>query len=382
MISAFPPLREMEQRLSSLQAAMDEKCLDAYVAFSPDNIAYLTNFANIVHERPFVLIIPRNSRPTFIIPKLEIPHVESRVIGCVDVVDYSEFPAPPRAAWERRLRQILSQYQRVGYESICPAYLLAQLPTDAQCFDIIDDLRAVKSQYEIGRLAYNGHLVTEAHNRLLAQAEAGMTLATVAAKYSKEVLGKAIIDNPSLNMISSKLISIFHPATVSHDPHNFTDIAMEMASGGPHVSVINGTINGYGAEVERTFFIETVPEPAKRPFDVMLAARELALKLTVPGNLMSAVDKEVNDFIRSAGYGDNLLHRTGHGLGITAHEAPFLAEGYDHLIEPWMCFTIEPGIYLPGVGGFRHSDTIITTNEGNALLTQGPIDLPDLTLGR
>ncbi|MBA8822642.1 hypothetical protein BRY73_24745 [Ochrobactrum sp. P6BS-III] len=169
---------------------------------------------------------------------------------------------------------------------------------------------------------------------------------------------------------------------MSHDPHNFSNTNMKMARGGPHVSIIAGTINGYGAEVERTWFIETVPETAKRPFEAMVKARELALELTVPGNLMSYVDQQVIALLAREGYGDNILHRTGHGMGVTGHEAPFLADGYDRMIEPRMSFTIEPGIYLPGVGGFRHSDTIVTTEDGNQLLTGGPVQLSDLILGK
>ncbi|QDG94432.1 aminopeptidase P family protein (plasmid) [Rhizobium sp. NIBRBAC000502774] len=380
IISDFPATAEIRARLSSLQAAIERAGLEAYVSFSPDNIAYLTNFANIVHERPFILIVPSHGTPIFLIPRLEIPHVEGRVIGTIDVVPYIEFPALSHGSWDIRFRQILSKFTRVGYESVCPAYILHEMPADAVCLDLIDDQRAVKSQYEVGRLAYNGQLVTDAHNKLLAEARVGKSLAEVASQYSKEVMARAIRDNPGLNMIATRLISVFHPASVSHDPHNFTDINMQMAKGGPHVSVINGTLNGYGAEVERTFFLKEVPEDAKRPYETMMAARELALKLTVPGEMMSRVDREVNALFVKAGYGDNLLHRAGHSMGITGHEAPFLAEGYDRIIEPWMCFTIEPGLYLRGIGGFRHSDTIITTGNGHAFLTGGPTDLSELTL--
>ena len=95
---------------------------------------------------------------------------------------------------------------------------------------------------------------------------------------------------------------------------------------------------------------------------------------------MSEVDMRCNRIFRDAGYGANLLHRTGHGIGVTGHEAPFFAEGYDRLIEPRMIFTIEPGVYLPEVGGFRHSDTVLITDTGSVSLTPVNDSLDYLTL--
>ena len=95
---------------------------------------------------------------------------------------------------------------------------------------------------------------------------------------------------------------------------------------------------------------------------------------------MGEVDEACNAIFKKAGYGDNLLHRTGHSIGVTGHEGPFLAQGYERVIEPGMLFTIEPGVYLPGIGGFRHSDTVLVTETGNRSLTPVPDSLEDMTL--
>ena len=95
---------------------------------------------------------------------------------------------------------------------------------------------------------------------------------------------------------------------------------------------------------------------------------------------MSEVDRQVAALIKRAGYAENLITRTGHGMGVTAHEGPFLAEGDTRIIEPWMSFTIEPGIFFPGLGGFRHSDTILITEDGNVSLTHAPDSLEAMTL--
>lgn len=375
-----PPLNEMKRRVERVRVRMDKQGLNYYVAFSPDNILYLTNFANFVHERPFILVIPRSGPLQFLVPKLEIPHVRTRAIGDLNLVAYFEFPAPPGATWADRFGPLFKDGARVGVESICPLQLYQVIPGERVRTDIIDDARMLKSDYEIGRIIYACDIVTAAHNRLLAEAQPGRTLPEVASELTGMMMARILQDYPATNILATRLTVLFQPATVSHDPHNFTDVNMVMEEGGPHVSIINSVINGYSGEVERTFFIGHVPEKAKKPFEVMLEARRLAFELTVPGNIMGEVDRQVNEVFKKAGYEEFLLHRTGHGMGVTGHEAPFLAEGYDRVIEPGMFFTIEPGIYLPGIGGFRHSDTVMTVEGGNLTLTAGPVELGDVTL--
>lgn len=379
-ISSLPPRDEMQRRLARVRELMAAQRLDCYVACSPDNVFYLTNFANFVHERPFILVVTTSGAPRFVVPRLEVPHVRTRAIGEVELVEYPEFPAPPGCTWADRLEALVAPGARVGVESTCPLQVHEAIPGTRAMVDVIDDARLIKSEYEAGRIAYGCDLISDAHRQLLAGARPGKTLPQVAGEMSALMLPRILRDNPTTNMLATRIASVFQPPGVSHDPHNFTNVNMAMVQGGPHVSIINCTVNGYGAEIERTWFLGTVPENARRPFEVMLEARRWALALAIPGNVMGEVDRRVNAVFQKAGYGEFLLHRTGHGIGVTAHEAPFLADGYEQEIEPGMVLTIEPGVYLPGVGGFRHSDTVMTTREGNVVLTDGPETLDELTL--
>ena len=153
-----------------------------------------------------------------------------------------------------------------------------------------------------------------------------------------------------------------------------------MEEGGPHVSIVLAQVDGYGVELERTFFLDGVPEKAKAPFEVMFEARALAYDLAKPGAVMSEIDRAVRKVIVDGGYGDRILHRTGHGFGITGHEAPYLAEGYDRELASGMLISIEPGIYIPGLGGLRHSDTVLVMDDGCVSLTHAPERLEELTL--
>ncbi len=381
-ICTAPPESEIAARVAHVQAKMRGEGLDYYLCHDPDNVFYLTNFANFVHERPFILIVPANGKPIFLMPKLEEAHVRIRSVGELEYLYYFEFPAPKGQEWCDKLREVLQTEHRVGVESICPLQVIEAVPGTAVRSEIVDDVRMIKSEYEIGRIAYSSQLVSQGHAKLLEMARPGRMIIDIYSEISRSLLQKILLDNPNTNMLNTNMRAVAQPPSLSHDPHNFTDTFVQLADGGPHVTIVAGLANGYGAEVERTFFLGSVPEQAQRPFHDMLAARDLAYQLAKPGNSMSEVDRQVNELLRLRGYAQNLLHRTGHSFGVTNHEAPFLAEGYEREIQPGMVFSIEPGIYLPGIGGFRFSDTVLITETGNQKLTNAPETAAALTLNR
>ncbi|MEM8916329.1 MAG: aminopeptidase P family N-terminal domain-containing protein, partial [Pseudomonadota bacterium] len=98
-IFAPPSIEEIETRRDRVRAEMVRQGLDYYVAVNPDNVYYLTNFANFVHERPFILVMGQSESPIFVVPKLEVPHVQSRIVGPLEIAPYREFPAPPGERW-------------------------------------------------------------------------------------------------------------------------------------------------------------------------------------------------------------------------------------------------------------------------------------------
>lgn len=376
-----PPIEaEIEARRDCAQAAMAHSGLDALVVFNPDNIFYLTNFANFVHERPFVLVIPAQGDPVFVMPRLEEPHVRIRSVGALEFAPYFEFPAPAGQGWDAKLAEVLGAARQIGIETDCPQYLVAALNGRHVVTEIVEDMRAIKSPWEISRHQYACDLMMLGMEALLEQCRPGVLAMTAYGTASGRMTRQMYTDLPSTNLFSTRLQAGAQPQSISHDPHNFTNLFIPFTEGGPHVALSAGTANGYGGEVERTFFLGHVPEAARRPFDVMMQARALAYELAVPGAIMHDVDAAVNALFRKAGYADALLHRTGHGMGVTGHEGPFLAEGDHREIRPGMVFTIEPGIYIPGIGGFRHSDTVLITETGNLNMTPWPETLDALTL--
>ncbi|MDX1733610.1 MAG: Xaa-Pro peptidase family protein, partial [Halioglobus sp.] len=354
--------------------------LDYYVCHDPANIFYLTNFANFVHERPFILVVPASGSLSFLMPKLEENHVRVRSVGPMEFVHYFEFPAPAGQMWSDRLREILTGASRVGLESQCPLSVSEAIECEVVITDPVDEVRQVKSPFEINRIAYCARLLSEGHRALLAQAAPGQLPILLHKEASGLMIQQLLGEHPDSNILNTKFNAATQPPALSDDPHNFTDLFSPLVEGGPHVTVVQGMANGYGAEIERTFFLGSVPDAAVRPFNDMLEARALAYDMLRPGADMAAIDAGVNALLKSRGHGAHLLHRTGHSFGVTDHEGPFLAEGYEHEVQADMVFSIEPGIYLPGIGGFRFSDTVLVTGTGNMKLTDGPETLQDLTL--
>ena len=145
--------------------------------------------------------------------------------------------------------------------------------------------------------------------------------------------------------------------------------------------VIHGTgctTDGYYSEDERTIFIGPPTDHQRQVFEVMRRAQQAALDSIRPGVTCQQVDRAARRLIEEAGFGRAFIHRTGHGIGIDIHELPFFAPSDETVLQAGMVMSVEPGIYVDGVGGFRHSDTVIVTSEGREVLTKFPKTLPDL----
>jgi Xaa-Pro dipeptidase len=111
----------------------------------------------------------------------------------------------------------------------------------------------------------------------------------------------------------------------------------------------------------------------------MLEAQLAGLEALRPGAPMREVDQASRSVFQRAGLGDYFIHRTGHGLGLSVHEPPFLRFDEDMLVKEGMVFTVEPAVFQPGLGGFRHSDTAIVTDRGNRITTEHPRDIRSMT---
>jgi Xaa-Pro aminopeptidase len=379
-VTASPSRDELELRMNKVRSLMAREGLDVYVAAHTDNVYYLTNFAYVPFERPFFLVVPAEGKPALIVPLLEVSHAEQRILSDVDYHTYYEYPAPPGKTFVDALHRVVGGGRKVGIESSLSLALKGVMPGKTVVADLVDEARLVKTDYEVGRIAYASNVVDAGMKKVLELSRLGNRVATVYSEGSREMMVKVVMEIPDANLLMTKFVAAVWPKALSAQPHSVPGLFDALETGGPNVAIVTAQANGYSAEVERTFFIGEVPDEAGKLFALFMEARQRAYELVKPGIRAEEVDQQVLGIIRDAGYGDNILHRTGHGFGITGHEPPWVALGGDHVLEENMVISIEPGIYVEGVGGFRHSDTVLVTGDGCISLTRFPDSLEDLVL--
>jgi Xaa-Pro aminopeptidase len=129
-----------------------------------------------------------------------------------------------------------------------------------------------------------------------------------------------------------------------------------------------GIKDGYGSDTTRTVHVGEPTDEEREVFEIVRRAQQAGYDAVRPGVPCQEIDRAARKVIADAGYGDRFIHRVGHGIGLTTHEPPYMVEGEEHLIEPGMCFSIEPGIYLTDRFGVRIEDIVVATEDGGRRL--------------
>lgn len=373
---------EYRDRLVRLEAAVGEADLEIFLATSFDSIYYLTGAGYEPLERPFFLAVyPRGVRgPTLLVPRLDAEHMK-KAWNVAEIRPYREYPAPEGHGWLDALRSLVGRAGRVGVEPSLSRGIadeLRDLIIDAS--PLVEGLRRVKSPDEVAMIRQAARYADRGVEALLAGAYRGATAAEGFARTGP--LSRMIIrEVDDWEILTTRVLLATWAAPRSAQPHSIPDLNDRLHEG-PHVALSFLRVNGYAAESERTFFTASPSPEERRAFRAMEEARGLAFRMIRPGVACDELDRAVNEFLRTEGYvgEDCRLHRTGHGIGLGNHEAPWVAEGSKDVLAENMVISVEPGIYLKGGGGFRHSDTVLVTRDGCERLTRCPSEIDRLTI--
>ncbi|NMO22907.1 M24 family metallopeptidase [Pyxidicoccus fallax] len=373
---------EFQRRHDRLAAEMQAQGVEQLVLTSTESIFYLTGATAEPLERPFFLIVDaaRGER-RLLVPLLEQEHLRKGWgPASQEVRAYAEYPAPA-GQW----RDVLGSMLRAGFafEPSTPHERAAVLvAAGGRPMELLEAIRMVKSDFEVERIERAARYAVWGVEEILRSAYQG---ATVIEGYmtTTSLRRKIIQEEEHFDALATEVIAAPWPAPLSSEPHSVPGATMTL-NGGPHVALVLTRVNGYAAECERTFFTAPPTAEQRRLFGLMLEARRVAFELVRPGVFAADIDAAVNDFLSRAGFSDpaQRLHRTGHGFGLGNHEPPWVAVGSEHRLERNMLISIEPGIYVRGVGGYRHSDTVLVTEEGYRVLTPLPTDIDSLTFGK
>ena len=373
---------ECRRRLQSLQASVAEAGLDLFIVSALDSLYYLTGAGFEPLERPFFLLIRPRQAPILLVPKLEHEHMTKACnITDQDIHTYWEYPAPPGRGWPDVIHQLIGKAREIGVEPTLPQEIAGELKGySIRVAPLVERLRLIKSDTEIALIRRAARYADLGVHRLLAASYSGATVAEGFAQ-TRLVTSRIIREVDDWDPLTTKVVMATWAAPRSAMPHSVPDLNDRLREG-PHVALVLSRVNGYAAESERTYFTVPPSDEVRDAFAAMTEARRIALGMIRPGVGCSEVDAAVNDYLRNEGYSgeDRRLHRTGHGIGLGTHEAPWIAEGSEDRLAENMVISVEPGIYLPGVGGVRHSDTVLVTKDGHEMLTRFPLTLSSLVI--
>ncbi len=370
---------ELLSRIERLQQVMETHSLDAYIITSEEDIWYFTNITYKPEERPFFLVISPNQQPVLVVPKLEETHVYKGVLD-YKVITYWDYPSPVGENWYEVLNDFISKFERTGIEDNVKTEVYLKIKTKELIpSQLIIEQRKVKSHYELEKIRLSAMISDRAMDMIFKSVYSGATAIEPFA-LSRGIQSE-LIRTKQFDPITTSLLTAVWPAPISSMPHSVPNLNDRIGKG-PNVAMAYFRINGYASESERTIFLESPSKEEEELFHHMMNARQQSLKVLKAGVRAADVDAEARNYLTQNGLKENLLHRTGHGVGLGNHEAPFIAEGSNEILKENMVITIEPGIYIEGVGGYRHSDTIIVTKDGYELLTKAPLELSEVIIKR
>lgn len=349
-------------RMERARTRMQELGVDVLLLSIGADLPYLTGYEAMPLERLTMLVLPRDGAATLVVPRLEAPRVDDRS-GAFALRPWEETEDPVAI-----VAGLTGRAERVAVGDQTWARFVLALQRAIPAREFVDGsrvtapLRAVKDAGEVAALRNAAHAVDAVALEIAQQQFSGRREREVARQFVERMLD------------------------VGHERANFAIVASGPNGASPHhepgervidvgdvvVCDFGGRMRGYCSDITRTYVVGHATDEFAAMFDVLAEAQARAVDAVAPGVPCQEVDAVARRIIGDAGYGDFFIHRTGHGIGLDAHEEPYLVAGNDGKLEPGNAFSIEPGIYLPGRYGARIEDIVVVGEEGPESLNLAP----------
>jgi Xaa-Pro aminopeptidase len=385
---------EHRRRCDALLEATVADGVTGVVLFDPYYVLYYAGFAFVPTERPIAFVLAADGARALVVPRLEVEHASAK--STLDRVDhYAEYPGDPRA--ETVLARTLSDLglagtigaDQDGYPWILgyrgPTLSELSGATVVRVVERLEAQMAVKSEAEIALIRESVRWGNLAHRLLQRYTRVGATETEVSQRASDEATFAMLDAIGELYRAQSFVATGAHAGyrgqigRNSAIPHALAGNIVFQA-GDVLVTGAGAPVWGYLSELERTMVLGEPTAEQEEMFAHMLALQDLTLDAIRPGRACAEVDGAVRAYFEEHDLWPYWRHHTGHAIGLRYHEGPFLDSGDDTEIRPGMVFTVEPGLYSPELGGFRHSDTVLVTNDGSEVLTYYARDLASLII--
>lgn len=341
-------IETFRSRLDQVRSAAQDAGLDGVVITPGPDFEYLLDSSLHTHERFTALIVTDVLR--CVIPAVDAAALKHSVAGDlgVDIIGWEDGEDP-------------YAYVPQGTVAVSAAMTADHLLTiqsrgtrTVNATEVLASAFVSKDPGEIAELRRAGHAIDAVHREVPSLLRAGVTEQEVAEKLHELILREHV----AVDFV------IVGSGPHGADPHHsFSERVIE--DGDVVVVDIGGTLDsGYHSDCTRTYVVGTPSEKQQKIYDVLQRAQAAGVRHARPGVTAGSVDKVVRDIITEAGYGDAFIHRTGHGIGLSCHEEPFIIAGSDFVLQEGMTFSIEPGVYFAGEWGARIEDIVVVTSDG------------------
>jgi Xaa-Pro dipeptidase len=351
---------EHRARIARAQALMRGEGLDAVVLASGSGLAYFTGAEWGLSERFFGAVITRDGDPAWVTPAFEKARALEQIEIGTDVRAWEEHESP--SALVASILRERKATGRVGIEETMPftfaneigaalpaARLVSATPVTAGC-------RVIKDAHELALMRRANEITMRAHRAVFQSLREGMTQGQASALSAQA--------HRKLGMNGGALVLFGPDAAYPHGttrPRPLRRGDVVLIDGG-------GRLHGYASDITRTSVFGAPPtERQRRVWDVVRQAQQAAFEAARPGVEAQSVDAAARRVVEEAGFGPGykyFTHRVGHGIGMDGHEWTYFVRGNTTKLRPGMCFSDEPGIYIPGEMGVRHEDCIFITETG------------------
>jgi len=362
-------------RVHAARDVAGELGLDLLVVTPGSDLRYLCGYSAHAMERLTALVVPARGEPFLVVPRLEAPMVDASPAGALGLhVQAWDETDDAFAVLAREATSRLGTAPRriaVGNRTWAEHALGVQRALPGAALElaapVVDRLRMVKNAAEVEELAAAGAAIDRVHARMASMLRVGRSEAEVGADIAAAILeeGHVGVD-----------FTIVGSGPNGASPHH--DVSARVIEAGDVVVVDIGgeTATGYRSDCTRTYAVGQEPGPdVAEWYGVLQQAQAAAVAAVRPGVTAEEIDTVARRIITDGGYGEHFIHRTGHGIGLDTHEAPYIVEGNDLPLVAGMAFSVEPGIYLPGRHGARIEDIVVCTEDGVRNLNGGPREL-------
>ncbi|MCK5388981.1 MAG: aminopeptidase P family protein [Candidatus Thorarchaeota archaeon] len=385
-----------KKRIGRIEEQLSDDKLETFLVFNSKNIFYLTGLSFIPTERPIILILHKGE-VNFFVPSLEIDHIEHQVPFVSQIFSYFEYPDEKHPMYHlatNLMSDLKIQPNKVASEAAgASGYWGYKGPSLEDVTglkfkllpDMIMDMRVIKEPEEIELMRESSKWADRAHKYLQEFTEIGANEIDITIRASTQ--GSQDMVQELGNAYRPTGFSMFPAIALyrgqigpnSYFPHALSK-GLVFNKGDTLVTGASSDVYGIHSELERTMFMGNPTDRQKVLFDAMMAAQDAALEAAGPGVKCADVDKAARDAFKAKDVFHLVRHHTGHALGMEGHERPFLDIGSEDVLQPGMIFSCEPGIYEQGLGGFRHSDTFVVTEDGIEVTTKYPRELSELII--